>query len=483
VTPTSIAGRLTLMFAVATGLVSALAGVAIFVFQTLELRRHQAEELQARFEIVETMVHRLGEAGRWPLLADKLTSFTPANDAIRYRVESPDPRFAYGAPWPAGAQVQGPRQGLGYVRFDGRRFMTLSKVVGPYRERPAVRLTIAADTAPFDASGLVLGVGVLAASLLTITTVSLLGRRIARDGLAPVDRLSQHAAALNPDDLSLRMPTGRLPAELEGLMTAFNGALDRLQHAYVRLSSFNADVAHELRTPLSNLIGQTQVALSRPRRPDELEEVLHSNLEELERLRTIINDMLFLARADQGAVAANLAPTSLAALVRKTADFLDVLFEEAGVTLHVEGDATIAVEESLLGRALTNLLDNSIRHGAGPGRVTVTLEDHGDEVCVSVRNRGAPIQAAHLARLFDRFYRLDAARENSCDSHGLGLAVVKAVAAMHGGSVFARCEHGEVLVGLFLRKRAPGSAVGPAEVVASPRPASEPLATELTQPA
>ena len=479
--PTSIAGRLTLMFAVATGLVSALAGVAILMFQTLELRRHQAEELNARFEIVQAMVLRLGDAAKWPLLADKLTSFTPANDSIRYRVESPDPRFVYGAAWPAGARIQGGHEGLGYVRFDQRRFMTLSKVVAPHRERPAVRLTIAADTAPFDASGLVLGVGVLTVSLLTVVVVSLLGRRIARSGLAPVDRLSQHAAALNPDDLSLRMPTQALPAELKGLMAAFNGALDRLQHAYVRLSAFNADVAHELRTPLSNLIGQTQVALSRPRRADELEEVLHSNLEEVERLRTIINDMLFLARADQGAMAANLATASLAALVRKTADFLDVLFEEAGVTLRVVGDATLAVEESLLARALTNLLDNAIRHGAGPGLVTVTIEDHGEEVCIGVRNKGAPIQDVHLARLFDRFYRLDPARENSGDSHGLGLAVVKAVASMHGGSVFARCENGEVLVGLFLRRRVSPPTDGRTEAPAR-RPAGAPAEPELVRP-
>jgi two-component system heavy metal sensor histidine kinase CusS len=475
--PTSIAGRLTLMFAVTTGLVSALAGAAIFMFQSLELKRHQAEELNARFEIVEAMVLRLGDTAKWPLLADKLTSFTPANDTIRYRVESADPRFTYGATWPTGAQIEAPSNGFGHVHFDDRRFMTLSKVVPPYRERPAVRLIIAADTAPFDASGLVLGVGVLFVSVLTVVVVSLLGRGIARRGLAPVDRLSQHAAALNPEDLGLRMPTRELPAELEGLMASFNGALDRLQNAYTRLSSFNADVAHELRTPLSNLIGQTQVALSRARDAAELEDVLHSNLEELERLRTIINDMLFLARADQGAMAANLATTSLAALVRKTADFLDVLFDEAEVTLDVVGDATLAVDESLLGRAMTNLLDNAIRHGAGPGLVTVTIEDHGEEVCIGVRNRGAPIQDCHLALLFDRFYRLDPARENSGDSHGLGLAVVKAVAAMHGGGVFARCEHGEVLVGLLLPKPPPGAvAAVEAETAVPPRPVHEPRA-------
>ncbi|MBI1684507.1 hypothetical protein [Caulobacter hibisci] len=115
--PTSIAGRLTLMFAVTTGLVTALAGAAIFMFQTVELKRHQAEELQAGFEIVEAMVAHLSDGAKWPLLADKLKSFTPANDSIRYRVESADPRFTYGAPWPAGAEIKAPREGYGYVRF------------------------------------------------------------------------------------------------------------------------------------------------------------------------------------------------------------------------------------------------------------------------------------------------------------------------------------------------------------------------------
>lgn len=451
-TPKSIAGRLTLMFTVAIGLVSSLAGAAIFAFQSVELRRHQAGELQARFEIVESMMANSGERARWPLFKDKLDSFTPANDSVRYRVESADPHFAYGKDWPPGAVIKGDQEGVGEVRFDDRRFMTLSKVIPAFGERPAVGLTIAADTASMESFGLILGVGVLVISLLTMITVSLLGRRIAQDGLAPVGRLSEHASALNPQDLSLRLPTAQLPHELQGLTCAFNGALDRLQDAYLRLSAFNADVAHELRTPLGNLIGQTQVALSRERSAGELAEVLHSNLEELERLRTIINDMLFLARADQGAVAGNLTPTSLAALTRKSADFLEVLFDDAGVRLKVEGDAVVPAEQSLLARAITNLLDNAIRHGAGQGLVTVKIEDQGQEVCLGVRNRSSPIPEAHLARLFDRFYRLDPARENSGDSHGLGLAVVKAVALMHGGSVFARCEDGDVLVGFLLSK-------------------------------
>lgn len=453
----SITGRLTAMFAATAGIVFTLAGIALFLFQTYELRRHQAQELRARFEILETLVAHSGSA-KWPGLATKLNSLATTDGRLKYRVESPDPRFRHGGVFPQDPSSKVGRDGFGRVRIGGRTYMTVAGTISAYSDRPPVRLMIAADMTPLNRTSLMLGVAVLVVSVVTVLTVSLLGWWIARRGLAPVDRLSRHARHLNPDDLGLRLPDDALPAELGGMVSAFNDALERLQQAYVRLSAFNADVAHELRTPLGNLIGQTQVALSRSRRAGELEEVLQSNLEELERLRSIINDMLFLARADQGDMAANLTPISLAAATRKSAEFLDVLFEEAGVALAIEGDAVLAVEPSLFGRAITNLLHNAIRHGRGPGRVTVRLEGSGPLVTVEVRNRGGPIHETQLARLFDRFYRLDPAREKSGESHGLGLAVVKAVALMHGGGVFARCEDGEIVIGFQLRRRGSGEA-------------------------
>lgn len=471
----SLAGRLTLMFAATAGLVSTLAGVGLFLFQTYELRRHQAQELRARLEILETLVAHSGSA-KWPGLATKLNSLASTDGRLRYRVESPDPRFRHQGGFPPEARFPTGPDGFGRLRLGDRSYMVLVGTVPAYADRPAVRLVIAADMGPLDRTRLMLGVAVLVVSLATVLAVSLLGWLIARHGLASVDRLSRHARSLNPDDLNLRLPDDAMPAELAGLVTAFNDALDRLQQAYVRLSAFNADVAHELRTPLSNLIGQTQVALSRPRNAGELEEVLQSNLEELERLRSIISDMLFLARADQGAMAANLTPISLAAATRKSAEFLDVLFEEAGMTLAIEGDAAVAVERSLFERAITNLLHNAVRHGRGPGQVTVRIEDGVPLVTVAVRNPGGPIPDAELARLFDRFYRLDPARENSGESHGLGLAVVKAVALMHGGGGFARCEGGEIVIGLQVRRReAAGPAITAEAAAVSPTPAPETL--------
>ncbi|MBO9708789.1 MAG: heavy metal sensor histidine kinase [Caulobacter sp.] len=448
----SIVGRLTLMFAVATAVASTLAGVALFAFQSVELRHHQADELRARLEIIAPLVQRNSQPARWSFLTEKLESFTPQNDSLRYIVQAPDPRYRFGRDWPADARIARNADGSQCVKFAGRTFLAVKKHIPANGQRPDVNLIIASDLAPVRATSLALGLAVLTVSLTAIIAVSLLGRAIARKGLAPLEKLSWHASGLNPNDPGMRLPDDALPAELRTMTAAFNGALERLQHAYERLAAFNADVAHELRTPLGNLIGQTQVVLSRPRAADEFQEVLASNLEELERLRAIINDMLFLARADQGAVAENLAPTSLAALTHKTAEFLDILFEDADVTLEVRGDGHAPAEQALLGRAITNLLDNAIRHGAGPGKVEVSIEDHGSQVCLGVRNRGGPIAEPHLARLFDRFYRPDPSRSSSEDSHGLGLAVVKAVALMHGGSVFARCEGEEIVVGFYVAK-------------------------------
>ncbi|MFH1817451.1 MAG: heavy metal sensor histidine kinase [Pseudomonadota bacterium] len=228
---------------------------------------------------------------------------------------------------------------------------------------------------------------------------------------------------------------------------SFNGALGRLEAAYQQLESFNADVTHELRTPLTNLIGHTQVALSRERSVPQLVEVLQSNLEDLERLRGIVNDMLFLARANLGERPQQLLRTSLAAEVHKAVEFLDFLLEEAQVSVRVQGDAQAPIESALFRRAVTNLLHNAIRHSEPGSEIVVELAAGDGQARVSVSNPGPEIPAEHLGRLFDRFYRVDAARTKSGESHGLGLAIIKAVAAMHAGNVFAASSDGITTVG------------------------------------
>ena len=446
----SIAGRLALLFGLSVALVSSIAGAALYAFQAAEIQRHKKAELEGRFTIVESMAGKYGDLVLWEKFTEKLSDFTPTDGSLRFVVESPDPRFAFGADFLADAE--GSSQGFGHAKIEGAHYLTLSSLIPSLGERPQVRLTLAIEHSDVDKAQLALALGIVIISILAIVAASALGWWIARRELAPVDRLSEHSSKLGGGDLSMRLPTATLPVELEGLVHALNEALERLQKAYVQLSSFNADVAHELRTPLNNLIGQTEVALSRQRSSDEFEGVLQSNLEELERLRSIINNMLFLARADQGDLAGNLVDVSLAEETRKSAEFMEVLFEEAGASFRIEGDARTKAEQSLCRLAITNLLDNALRHGETGGAVTVTIEDREKEVAIGVSNPAEPIEPERLQRIFDRFYRADPARSNSTDTHGLGLAIVKAIAQMHGGSVYAHSQNGVIRIGFTLAK-------------------------------
>ncbi|WP_423603295.1 heavy metal sensor histidine kinase [Sphingomonas sp. MS122] len=448
----SIAGRLALMFGLAVTLVSTIAGIALFAFQSAQIKHHKREELSARFQIVERMVKDSTYAAKWQIISGKLRDFTPPDGSLYFIVESPDPRFAFQTGALAAAQWKGPREGFGKAIMPDRKYLTLARTIPAAGERPAVRLVIALGRKYVDETETGLAVGIAVMSLLAILTVAALGWWIARRGLAPVDRLSEHARLLGAENLTQRLPTETLPAELSGLVLSLNGALDRVADSYQRLSTFNADVAHELRTPLANMIGAAQVALSRDRSVRELEEVLQSNLEELDRMRRIVNDMLFLARADQGEVAANLTIRSLANETRKSAEFMAPVMEEAGVTLEIDGDAEVPIERALFGRAMTNLLDNAVRHGTTPGRIIVKIAYEGDAASIGVSNPGPAIEPAHLDRIFDRFYRIDPARFNDGESHGFGLALVKAVARMHGGSVFARNEPGRICIGFTVSR-------------------------------
>jgi two-component system heavy metal sensor histidine kinase CusS len=303
-----------------------------------------------------------------------------------------------------------------------------------------------------------------------VLVVVLVGYWIARVGLKPLEKLSHEAQALRPKMLSQRLKVGTLPVELSALAEAFNGALSRLEEAYAQLESFNADVAHELRTPLANLIGGTQVALSRQRTAPEFQEVLASNLEDLERLRSIVNDMLFLARADRGEVATGLVLTPLAAEVRKTIEFFEFVLDETGTQVEIDGDvlADAPLETSLFRRAMSNLLQNAIEHSPAGARLAVTLREAADGIWISVSNPGRPIAEADLQHLFDRFFRVDAARNDPAQrhgehhGHGLGLAIVKAVASMHGGMVSAASIDGVNTIGFSVSRASMAGTAGQA---------------------
>jgi two-component system heavy metal sensor histidine kinase CusS len=317
-------------------------------------------------------------------------------------------------------------------------------------QRPPLRFLTAIDTETFWNTQHSLLTALISLAAIGIALASALGYWVARIGLKPLRDLSAEARKLAPPRLSGRLQMNSLPPELDEFVTSFNSTLERVDQAYARLESFNADVAHELRSPLTNLLGQTQVALTRGRSAEHYFEVLQSNLEELERLRSIINDMLFLASADQGTKATELTRVSLAEEVATTLEYLDFILEDAQVQVQVRGDANVPIEKAHLRRALINLLHNAVQH-TEPGEVIhVDIHVGGDHVSIGVANPGCAIAQEHLPKLFERFYRVDASRSNSGANHGLGLAIVKAIALMHGGTVFVLSQDGINTFGISL---------------------------------
>ena len=304
---------------------------------------------------------------------------------------------------------------------------------------------------------LTLGVAVVLGTLIASVAASW---RVRRD-LAPVGRLADRIDALDARSLDRRLDGADQPLELRPLVARFNDLLDRLGRSYRQMAAFNADVAHELNTPLATLTTSNEVALRGEADPEALRELLGSNLEELERLTGIVRDMLFLSTAERGARARTTDVASLAAELREVVDYHEAALEEAGVGIEIAGDAAARVDVALLRRALSNLISNATRH-AEPGTTIdvhvdrTELPDTGAEVVVTVSNVGETVAAEHLPRLFDRFYRvgrhggavIDGSRRSS--RHGLGLSIVAAIAHMHAGRTFARSVDGLTSVGLIV---------------------------------
>jgi two-component system heavy metal sensor histidine kinase CusS len=440
------------MFTLVALLVFLLIGGALYQQVDKGLGLLPEAELDARYSVLESALNRFGTPEHWVKINAKLKLLGEEDKRIRFWVVSGDPGYEYGQPDAAiRAFAQGPL-GMHDLQLPDHPYplKVLLTELPAKDQRPPLRFMIGIDTETFHETQHNLLIALIGLAIVGVLMASALGYWVARIGLKPLIKLSHEAQRLAPPLRAGRLRLSPLPPELEQFVDSFNSTLERVEQAYSRLESFNADVAHELRSPLTNLIGQTQVALTRGRSAEHYFEVLQSNLEELERLRSIINDMLFLASADQGNKATKLTSTSLADEVATTLEYLDFILEDAQVEVRVSGDALVQIEVAHLRRALINLLSNAVQHTGAGQVIEVHIEVEAHQVSIGVANPGSPIASEHLPRLFERFYRVDASRSNSGNNHGLGLAIVKAIALMHGGDVFVRSDRGMNTFGIYL---------------------------------
>lgn len=271
---------------------------------------------------------------------------------------------------------------------------------------------------------------------LATVVMGLLGWFVVRRGLSPLQLIKCQAAEITAKRLHTRLPTEAIPRELADLAETLNHMLSRLEESFQRLSDFSSDLAHELRTPVSNLLTQTQVTLARKRSADEYCDILGSNAEELERLARMIADMLFLAKADHHQILPQREAVNLGDEVRDLLAYYGILAEDKRLQVSLSGSASVAGDRLMLRRALSNLLSNAIRHTPEGGRIAVGIErDLCSTVKLTVENSGPTLPPEQLPRVFDRFFRADSSRQRTTEGSGLGLAITRSILRAHGGDV------------------------------------------------
>ncbi|PYL71982.1 MAG: two-component sensor histidine kinase [Verrucomicrobia bacterium] len=260
----------------------------------------------------------------------------------------------------------------------------------------------------------VLAGGVLASALIAII--------VTRRGLRPLREMTQCLGRIGPNHLKEHIGSAAWPRELQPLTIAFDEMLKRLDDSFTRLSQFSADLAHELRTPT------------------EYRETIESTVAECERLSRIVDNLLFVARVDAAREPITRKRFDARAAVEKIAAFYQAVADDHHVTISCSGHGQIYADPDLFERAVGNLLDNALRFTPEHGSIQIALSKHNTDFEVAVSDNGCGIAAEHLPRVFDRFYRAESSRGS--DGAGLGLALVKSIVDLHGGSATIQSEVG-----------------------------------------
>ena len=280
--------------------------------------------------------------------------------------------------------------------------------------------------------GVMLAGGILASAIIAIT--------VTKHGLRPLAEMTRSLERIGPAHLNERVAPAGWPRELQPLATTFDAMLARLEDSFNRLSQFSADLAHELRTPVANIMGEGQVALTRERTPDEYREAIESTIAECERLSGIVDNLLFVARVDAARESIERKLFDARAAVEKIATFYRTLAEDRNVAIHCNGDGEIYADPVLFQRAVSNLVENALRFTPRGGTIQISIAVKPTHSEVTVSDNGCGITPEHLPRVFDRFYRADSSRGS--DGAGLGLALVKSIVELHGGSARIKSDVG-----------------------------------------
>src|SRR6266516_3764617 len=451
----SIAWELIVLFTVATSL---LLACGLGVFYAIVVRHAFAEDNAVLADKVAALRADLHENGA-NVFAEELKGRDPGEHTAYWirMLDSQGHTYAETPgmarllppeifpPPPASAKAPAGRQKLASIvggLKDYHRGSKLFSLVGLTEESGSqpYTLQVAQDRSSderVERNFAVLFIIVLSSSVLASAFIAII---VTKRGLRPVGEMTRSFGRIGPTHLKERVTPADWPRELQPLALAFDHMLKRLDDSFTRLSQFSADLAHELRTPIANMTGEAQVALTRDRTAAEYRDTIESTVGECERLSRIVDNLLFVARADAAREPIARKRFDARAAVQKIAAFYQTIADDRHVTISCSGDGQIYADPDLFERALGNLLDNALRFTPENGSIQILLSKNDADFEVTVTDNGCGIAPEHLPRVFDRFYRADSSRGS--DGAGLGLALVKSIVDLHGGSAKIESEIG-----------------------------------------
>ncbi len=445
----SITLRVTMLFAAASTTVLLLLGYLIASSIEAHFLKTDMEELAGRLKVTQHALEKRQSPPTLPELQQQLADLLIGQHGLVIMVAGQD-----GAPWFTTEDVQFPAALIGaspsagmrsasWRTADGRPMRGVSRSLARSNvDQPLALIAVAMDISDHERFMSAFRHTLWQVLLLATILSGFLGWAAAHRGLAPLQAMRREVETISARHLDARLSASSVPVELADLADTLNGMLARLEESFGRLSNFSSDLAHELRTPVSNLLTQTQVTLSKPRTVPEYSDILASNAEELERLSRIIADMLFLAKSDNALAIPSREPVDLVEETKGVIDFYEALADEKELALTCSGAGNVSGDKLMVRRAISNLLSNAIRHTPSGGRISVHVGDAGAGVSLTVENTGSTIPAEHLPKLFDRFYRVDLSRQRHSEGAGLGLAITRSILRAHGGDAVAWSRQG-----------------------------------------
>ena len=457
--PRSIRKRLTLWYAGAVALTVGLVSVTTFLLIRAQVWQQLEDELERHHDLMANIIAgppedelEEGELERdW--LLDEMEELENQGVATFFRVAVSDTLFYATEDWIEGG-LEGSRTGTdsGPAFFPAMR--TWSGEDAPaflltsiHLERPGfdftARIAVEADDTLQFIGSLILILALLFPFTLALAAAG--GFLIAGRVLAPLESMADKAERITALRLSERLPVENPHDELGRLATIFNGVLARIEKAFEELRRFTGDASHALRTPLTAIRSVGEVGLQEGNGIDSYRDVIGSMLEETDRLRNLVENLLALTRAEGGQTRTDPERFDLSTLADETMERLRVLSEEKDQNLEAEFEPSVEVtaDREMIRQALLNLVDNAIRHAPVGGSIRIQTRRLADgRGCFEVTDTGSGIPPEHLEHVFERFYRIEAPAEESEQGYGLGLAIARHAVLVSGGEIDVESEPG-----------------------------------------